>query len=51
VLLQVRREIIGYQRVPARGDCTTYAYFNSDPGSIIGILSSLVLADQHVELI
>ena len=25
VLLQVRREIIGYQRVPAAGDCTTYA--------------------------
>jgi isopenicillin-N N-acyltransferase like protein len=25
VLLQVRREVIGYQRVPARGDCTTYA--------------------------
>ena len=25
VLLQVRREVMGYQRVPARGDCTTYA--------------------------
>lgn len=25
VLLQVRREIMGYQKVPARGDCTTYA--------------------------
>jgi surfactin synthase thioesterase subunit len=26
-------------------------YFDPDPGSIIGILRSLVLADQHVELI
>jgi surfactin synthase thioesterase subunit len=26
-------------------------YFNTDPGSITGILRSLVLADQHVELI
>jgi hypothetical protein len=25
VLLQVRREIMGYQRVPTMGDCTTYA--------------------------
>jgi isopenicillin-N N-acyltransferase like protein len=25
LLLQVRREIMGYQRVPTRGDCTTYA--------------------------
>jgi hypothetical protein len=25
VLLQVRREILGYSRIPARGDCTTYA--------------------------
>jgi len=25
VLLQVRREILGYQRVPTMGDCTTYA--------------------------
>jgi isopenicillin-N N-acyltransferase like protein len=25
VLLQSRREILGYQRVPTRGDCTTYA--------------------------
>ncbi|PNE40071.1 peptidase C45 [Streptomyces noursei] len=24
-LLQLRREIMGYQRIPARGDCTTYA--------------------------
>jgi isopenicillin-N N-acyltransferase like protein len=24
-LLQVRREILGYRRIPARGDCTTYA--------------------------
>ncbi|HEX6870666.1 MAG TPA: C45 family peptidase [Micromonosporaceae bacterium] len=25
VLLQVRREVLGYQKVPSRGDCTTYA--------------------------
>ncbi|MGW2633458.1 C45 family autoproteolytic acyltransferase/hydrolase [Streptomyces chattanoogensis] len=24
-LLQLRREIMGYRRIPARGDCTTYA--------------------------
>jgi Acyl-coenzyme A:6-aminopenicillanic acid acyl-transferase len=34
VLLQVRREIIGYQRVPARGDCTTYASQGAGPGGI-----------------
>jgi isopenicillin-N N-acyltransferase like protein len=32
VLLQARREIIGYQRVPARGDCTTYASLTAGPG-------------------
>lgn len=32
VLFQVRREIIGYQRVPARGDCTTYASLSAGPG-------------------
>jgi isopenicillin-N N-acyltransferase like protein len=32
VLLQVRREIIGYQRIPARGDCTTYASLSAGPG-------------------
>ena len=31
LLLQVRREIIGYQRVPARGDCTTYARSGPHP--------------------
>lgn len=31
VLLQVRREVIGYQRVPARGDCTTYASLSAGP--------------------
>ena len=32
-LLQVRREIIGFQkiRVPARGDCTTYASLHAGP--------------------
>jgi isopenicillin-N N-acyltransferase-like protein len=34
VLLQVRREIIGYQRVPvpSGGDCTTYASVSAGPG-------------------
>jgi isopenicillin-N N-acyltransferase like protein len=34
VLLQVRREIIGYQRVPvpSGGDCTTYASLSAGPG-------------------
>lgn len=31
VLLQVRREIIGYQKIPARGDCTTYASRSGGP--------------------
>lgn len=31
LLLQVRRELIGYQRVPARGDCTTYASLSAGP--------------------
>jgi hypothetical protein len=30
VLLQVRREIMGYRRIPAMGDCTTYAR-SADP--------------------
>jgi hypothetical protein len=34
VLLQSRRELIGYQKipVPARGDCTTYASLTAGPG-------------------
>jgi hypothetical protein len=32
VLLQARREIIGYQRIPTRGDCTTYASLTAGPG-------------------
>ncbi len=31
VLLQARREIIGFQRVRARGDCTTYASLSGGP--------------------
>jgi isopenicillin-N N-acyltransferase-like protein len=31
VLLQARRELIGYQKVPARGDCTTYASLTAGP--------------------
>ncbi|HUD38635.1 MAG TPA: C45 family peptidase [Streptosporangiaceae bacterium] len=30
-LLQVRRELIGYQKIPARGDCTTYASLRHGP--------------------
>ncbi len=30
-LLQARREIIGYQKIPARGDCTTYASLVAGP--------------------
>jgi isopenicillin-N N-acyltransferase-like protein len=32
VLLQARREIIGFRRVPAHGDCTTYASLSAGPG-------------------
>jgi isopenicillin-N N-acyltransferase like protein len=32
VLLQARRELIGYQRVPAAGDCTTYVSLTAGPG-------------------
>ena len=31
LLLQLRREIMGYQRIPTMGDCTTYARSGSDP--------------------
>ncbi len=31
VLLQVRREIMGYQKVPTMGDCTTYARVGAAP--------------------
>ncbi|RST19077.1 peptidase C45 [Streptomyces sp. WAC05374] len=30
-LLQVRREIMGYRKVPTAGDCTTWAVAGSDP--------------------
>ena len=32
VLLQTRRELIGFQKIPARGDCTTYASLSAGPG-------------------
>lgn len=32
VLLQVRRELIGFQRIPAAGDCTTYVSRTAGPG-------------------
>ncbi|HEY3904443.1 MAG TPA: C45 family peptidase [Streptosporangiaceae bacterium] len=31
VLLQTRRELIGFQKIPARGDCTTYASLSAGP--------------------
>jgi isopenicillin-N N-acyltransferase-like protein len=31
LLMQLRREITGYRRVPARGDCTTYAISGPEP--------------------
>jgi hypothetical protein len=31
LLLQLRREIIGYSRIPGSGDCTTYALPGPDP--------------------
>ena len=31
LLLQLRREIMGYQRIPTRGDCTTYARSGAEP--------------------
>ena len=31
LLMQVRREILGYQRIPTMGDCTTYATAGSRP--------------------
>ncbi|MEQ0559629.1 C45 family peptidase [Amycolatopsis sp. NEAU-NG30] len=31
LLLQLRREILGYRKIPARGDCTTYARAGSRP--------------------
>jgi hypothetical protein len=44
VLLQVRREILGYSRVPTRGDCTTYARPGSGPGAGPGIGSGSAAA-------
>src|SRR4051812_1558008 len=31
LLMQLRREVIGYQRIPPMGDCTTYARSGSQP--------------------
>lgn len=31
VLLQVRRELLGYRRIPTMGDCTTYARAGAEP--------------------
>jgi isopenicillin-N N-acyltransferase-like protein len=31
LLMQLRREITGYQRIPTMGDCTTYARSGEDP--------------------
>jgi hypothetical protein len=35
MLLQLRREIMGYRRVPATGDCTTYARTDSPVGPVV----------------
>jgi isopenicillin-N N-acyltransferase-like protein len=35
VLLQVRRELLGYQRVPTTGDCTTYARVAAEPAATV----------------
>jgi isopenicillin-N N-acyltransferase like protein len=32
LLLQTRRELIGFQKIPTRGDCTTYASLSAGPG-------------------
>ena len=47
VLLQVRREILGYSRIPAQGDCTTYACLSLSPS--LSPARSAVLA-QTVDL-
>lgn len=31
VLLQIRREVMAYQRIPSRGDCTAYARSGGEP--------------------
>jgi hypothetical protein len=31
VLLQIRREVLGYRKIPGRGDCTTYARASGGP--------------------
>ena len=33
LLLQLRREIMGFQRIPTLGDCTTYARVGDQPGT------------------
>jgi len=40
VLLQVRRELLGYSRIPTRGDCTTYA--RGGPGFGTPVLAQTV---------
>lgn len=35
ILMQVRREIVGYSRVPVSGDCTTFAHVSSE-NAVIG---------------
>lgn len=44
LLLQVRREILGYSRIPAHGDCTTYACPGSasDPEGRPAVLAQTV---------
>ena len=43
MLLQVRREIIGFQKIPARGDCTTYASLTAGPAGDAGLAQTVDL--------
>ncbi len=45
VLLQIRREVLGYRTVPARGDCTTYAR----SGSRLPVLAQTVDLNGDLE--
>jgi isopenicillin-N N-acyltransferase-like protein len=50
VLLQVRREIMGYQRIPTAGDCTTYAR----PGDVPVLAQTVDLngdLDDHIAVL
>lgn len=44
VLLQIRREVMGYQKIPTRGDCTTYSLSGGD-----GVLAQTIDLNSDVE--